>query len=207
MDLTGLVDDATLHRMQEAAAGKDVRRHLRIGTARPGDVGFLRATVKSVAPARTFRRKNGSEGLIGRVALDDGTGEVEAVLWDDQNRLTRDGTLAPGKTVDLVGVAVQEGWRGGLELSLETAQVHAVAQQASTLTGTLSAFGDTDVVDGRFQAEMTLATPAGDVHIIVWDELVKQLRDLGVHSTVTLEGATAHPLLEGWYLGDGARLL
>ena len=87
MDLDGLVESATLERMRRAASGEDVRRMLRIASLRPGDVGVLRARVASVAPARTFRRKNGTEGLVGRVTFDDGTGEVDGVLWDDLNRL------------------------------------------------------------------------------------------------------------------------
>lgn len=207
MDLDGLVESATLERMRRAEAGDDVRRVLRIASLRPGDVGVLRARVASVAPARTFRRKNGTEGLVGRVTFDDGTGEVDGVLWDDLNRLTRDGTLAPGKTVELAGVVVQDGWRGGLELSLEAATVTEVpASSAGRLAGVIDDLGTTDIVEGRFQAEMGLRTAEGSVRVVVWDELVKELRDRGVGAEVTLEPATPHPLLDGWYLADGARL-
>lgn len=207
MDLTGLVDDATAQRAARAAAGEDVRRRLRIAALKPGDVGVLQATVRSIAPPRTFRRKNGSEGLIGRVTFDDGTGEVDGVLWDDLNRLTRDGTLATGKAVELAGVVVQEGWRGGIELALDAASIKEMPAPGTTLRGRLTTIGHTDIVDGRFQAEMVVVTDAGEAHVMVWDDLVKALRELGEGAQVALADVTPHPLLDGWFLADGARLL
>lgn len=203
MDLRNLVDEATQERLAHLQAGHDVSRRLRIATMRPGDVGVLEATVRTTAPARTFRRKNGTEGLVGRVTLDDGTGEVDAVLWDDMNRLTRDGTLSPGQSVRMRGVAVQEGWRGGIELSLESAQIDAISiAEPAALTGTITHIADTQIVEDRFQADITLETSGGPATVVVWDDAIKEARAIGVGGAWSLQ-ATPHPLLDGWWLAQG----
>lgn len=206
MDLRGRVDDATLARL-DAAKTTDVSRTLRIGQLKPGDVGVLRATVASIAPPRTFSRKNGTEGIVGRVTFHDGTGEADAVLWDDMNRLTRDGTLAVGKQVTLRGAMVDEGWRGGIEISLEAADIEVQDVATSTLRGQHVRIEPTHIVDGRFQAEWVVQTPDGEARVMLWDDLVKEARSFAAGQTVELAGAAPHPLLDGWYLADGAQFV
>lgn len=197
-----LLDEATSQRLRRAKAGEDVARYLRIASLQPGDAGVLRAEVVHVQSPRTFNRRNGTQGLVGRVSLTDGTGEADLVLWDEENRLVRDDTLAPGRHIVIRGVQVKAGYRSGIELALGSATVEAMQKEsAGTLTGTLVDIPATELVEGRFQCQMTLRTAEGEVLIIAWDEAVKALRQAGVGATVELR-ATPHPLLEGVYFVD-----
>lgn len=199
MDLTGLVAPETRERLLRAEAGVDVSRRLRIASLQTGDVGVLAAEVLHVAPTRTFRRKNGTEGLIGQVTLSDGTGEVDLVLWDGENQQVRDGVLRPGANVVLRGIAAKAGYRSGIELSLGAAEVHVATTPATqTLSGALLTLDETTVIDGRFQCQATFETRGRRVGLVAWDEAVKGLLDAGIGAPLTLD-ATPHPMLDDLY--------
>lgn len=206
---TPSLEPATAARLERARAGEDTSVRLRVIALEPGRSGVLEATVRHVAPPRTFQRKRGGEGRLQRVTLDDGTGEVDLVLWDDEARYVRDGPLVPGARVRLAGPSVREGWRGGVELHLGACVPEPVAHGVAVdLVGEVLGFGDTEpVLDGdgpRFRAEVRLRGEAGEVLVVLWDDALKRVRDGGVGTRWRLGGLTPHPALDGWYLGDGA---
>ena len=199
MEWTHLVDADVA-----ARAATPVERRLRIGSIDVGDFGVLQAKVVQVAPAKLFRRRNGSEGLVGRVTLDDGTGEIDLVLWDDENRHARDGTLAPGRAVRLRGATVKAGYRGGVELGLGAAILEPIdADEATSLVGIVGDLPDTRVVGGRFQLELPLRVEGRDVVVVLWDDAVKAARD-GASGRLRIDGVVPHPVLDDWFLGDGS---
>lgn len=203
------LEPATQARLRRARDGEDTSVRLRVITLEPGRSGVLEATVRHVAPARTFARKRGGEGLLRRVTLDDGTGEVDLVLWDDEGRHVRDGPLVPGARVRLRGPLVKEGFRGGVELHLGACVPEPAGQAVAVdLAGEVVELADTEpVLDGagpRFRAEVRFRSDAGDALVVLWDDELKRVRDAGVGSRWRLSGLTPHPALEGWFLGDGA---
>lgn len=205
-----LVEAATAARLARARAGEDVARRLQVGTLAPGEVGVLDVQVRGVAPARTYDRKRGGQGLLQRVTLADASGEVDLVLWDDETRQAKDGPFQPGAFLRLRGAAVKAGHRGGVELALGSALVEPVEPDRSAagpLEGTIRSFGEVRPVGAppalRFTMEVELATPGGVVRLAAWDEAVKQLRAAGVGAEVRLPGAVVNPLLDGWWTVSG----
>ncbi len=128
---------ATRSRLERAQAGEDVRRHLSIATLEPGVFGVLQCTIVQVHPVQTYRRKQGGEGLLGRVRLSDGTREAELVLWDDETMHIRDGTFVAGAGLVLAGATVKPGYRGGLELGLRGASWSIVSPAPPGLRATV----------------------------------------------------------------------
>lgn len=209
MDAAPELDPATLERLERTRAGEDTSLRLRAATLEPGRSGVLEATVRQVSPPRTFQRKRGGEGSLQRVTLDDGTGEVELVLWDDEARFVRDGPLVPGARVRLRGPTVREGWRGGVELHLGACVPEPLDERVAVdVVGEVVGLGETEpVLDGdgpRFRAEVRLRSDAGEVLVVLWDDALKRVRDGGEGTWWSLSGLTPHPALEGWFLGDGA---
>lgn len=161
--------------------------------------GVLDVVVDHLSPPRTFRRKNGSEGTIQRVTLSDATGTIDLVLWDGEGELTKT-DLAPGRHVRIRGPTVKAGWKGGLELGLGSAIIEAAPEVGpAILAGAITAISDTDIIDGRFRADVTLDTATGPCTIVVWDDAVKAARDAGIGGDFSIQ-ATPHPALDGWYL-------
>lgn len=187
-------------RLDRALDGQDEARHLKIGELEVGDWGVIRAHVSHLHPPRAFQRKRGGEGTVGRVALADGSGEVDMVLWDTELQATRD-LLQPGTEVILRGATVKAGWKGGLELGLGSAVIEAAptATELTTIAGEILSIGDTEPIEGRFRADVQLKTEAGEVWVVVWDDAVKEARDAGVGATWTIP-AKKHPVLDDWFI-------
>lgn len=205
-----LLDPAAAARLARARAGEDVARRLKVATLEPGDVGILEVQVRGLAPARTYDRKRGGQGLLQRVTLADASGEVDLVLWDDELRQAKDaaGPFQPGNFLRLRGAAVKAGHRGGVELGLGSAVVESLAPPAAAsaappLEGLLVAFGEVRPVGTppamRFTMEVRLQTASGPLELAAWDDAVKRLRALGEGAKVRIQGAQANPLLDGWW--------
>ncbi len=172
-------------------------RKLTVAQLDVGAWGVLDVVVDHLVPPRTFRRKNGSEGTVQRAVLSDATGTIEMVLWDGEGELTK-GPLAPGQRVRIRGATVKAGWRGGLELGLGSAVLEPFDDDLVRLEGTIVSISDTDIVDGRFRADVVLRTDS-DVSVVVWDDTVKQARDAGIGGHFVVDAAP-HPALDGWYI-------
>jgi hypothetical protein len=215
-----LLRPETAARLSLARAGADPARRLRVATLEPGQAGVLDVEVRAVGPARPYDRRRGGQGLLQRVTLADGTGEVDLVLWDDERRQCQDGPFQPGAFLRLRGVAVKAGHRGGVELGLGSALVEPLpapasasasgavpgtgaATSAGVLEGRLAAIGEVRPVGAppamRFTVEATLETTAGPVQVAAWDQAVKALRAVGVGGRLRIQGAAPNPLLDGWW--------
>jgi hypothetical protein len=109
---------AVAERLDRARSGHDESRHLTVAGLAPGMFGVLNVTIVQVHPIQTYRRKQGGDGLLGRLRVADATGEVELVLWDDETNHIRDGTFGAGVQLRLAGATVKQGFRGGVELGL-----------------------------------------------------------------------------------------
>jgi hypothetical protein len=205
----GLVDAAAWQRLERARAGTDLPNLLRLATLAPGDVGVVEATILQVHPVRSYSRKRGGQGDLGRVTLADASGEADLVLWDDEVRHVRGGLLVPGARVRLRGASVKPGYRGGIELGVGSAVLERIDAPAATLSGTLMSLGETRVLDGppvRFQADAVVLTAGGERSVVLEGDLLRQARS--ARAPVLLDGLAPHPVLVGWLLcPPSARLL
>jgi hypothetical protein len=207
----GLLGPATEARLRQALAGTDVALRLHLGALQAGATGVVEAAVRQVHPVRPYVRKNGGNGLIGKVTLADATGEAVLVLWDDETRLLQDGPFQPGAFLRLQGASVRAGRRGEAELALGAAIVtplEAAASPLSRLEGTFLGVGPTRVTGAppavRFQADAQVQAPGGVAHIALEGEPLRDLRSILPGATVALDGVTAHPVLEGWWIAGPA---
>lgn len=201
-------DDATLLAQVQAGAAPSSAL-LRLGRLEAGQVGVVEAEVRGVGVVRAYNRKRGGQGLLVRATLADATGEADLVLWDDEVRLAQDGPLQLGRRVRLHGPSVKAGRDGRPELGLGSAHVVELPAGPALgegglrrLQGLLLDIGTTLPVGAppllRFKAELVVQTKAGPVRVVAWDDAVKQAREAGVGSHVTVEGAP-NPLLDGWW--------
>ncbi len=189
----GLFDADTLARLDSVR-----ERRLRVADLDVGVWGVIDVVVDQVHPPRTFRRKNGSDGTVSRVTLSDDTGTIDMVLWDGEGELTR-GELAAGKRITIRGPTVKAGWKGGIELGLGAAIIEAKETADTTLRGTIVAIDDTEIVDGRFRAEVELGAKGETWRLVLWDEDIKAARDAGIGGAFAVAGEH-HPSLDGWFI-------
>lgn len=175
-------------------------------------MGIVTAQVGAVGTVRTFTRKNGQEGRMRRVTLQDRSGEADLVLWGDEVLLASEGPLQAGAHVVLRGPTVKPGFREGVELHLGGAAVESVhaPEERLTIEGVLESIDDSKITgtppDVRFHAEARLVTSEGLVNVVVWDDCIKSMRAVLPGATLRIVGATLHPALEGWFVADGATI-
>ncbi len=191
----------TAARLAAHLQGEVAPRTLRAGHLAPGDAGVLRATFVHLVAPREFTRRNGNKGLVARARFADATGEVEMVLWDEEVQVAA--AWRPGQAYRLLGVVARAGYRGGVELSLPPV-IEEIPPELGSLEGRVETMGATEVVDGRFKAEVTLDTQSGPVHVIVWGPVIKEIRAAGVGAVIRLAPVSEHPLLDQHHLGDDA---
>ncbi len=196
-----LVDAPTLARLDAALAGRDEAKRLDVAALEVDAWGVLDVSVDQVHPARPFARKRGGEGLVGRVALRDTTGVIDMVLWDDENRLTVDGPLAPGTRLLVRGATVKAGWKGGLELGLGSAVLEPHPTPGATIIkGTLLERSTAQVVGDppRTKLEVQVEVGGDRVTVVCWDDAIRDVQ-VEIGQTVRIQ-AVPHPALDGYYI-------
>ena len=75
-------------------------------------------TVILAYPSRTFQRREGAQGRVGRFVLQDKTGSVNVVLWDEKAELLDQRRIVPDVTVRINHGYVRAGLDGKPEINV-----------------------------------------------------------------------------------------
>ncbi len=65
--------------------------------------------VTRVYEPRTFQRVDGSQGKVGSLSIQDQTGQIRVVLWDDKVSLLEEGKVRKGAAIQIRGAYVKQG--------------------------------------------------------------------------------------------------
>lgn len=101
-----LFDEEALAMMIVAEEGRNESAVKEIGEIEPGDGATITGEVIDTGTLRTFKKGNG-EGRVRNVRLDDGTGTVKLVLWDEDTDLVGD-TIELGGQLRVINGYVQD---------------------------------------------------------------------------------------------------
>jgi len=75
--------------------------------------------IKSVYPASTFKRRDGTAGKVMRLRLEDETGQITAVVWNE--KVEQLGEVKIGDSLQVTDARVKERIHGQLEFHVENA--------------------------------------------------------------------------------------
>jgi replication factor A1 len=94
----------------ELAKKEPVVRELRIEDLIPGmsNVDIIGRVTRIYEP-RTFERMDGSGGRVANLLLQDKTGQIRVVLWNDKVSLVEEGKIQKGETLQIRGAYVRQG--------------------------------------------------------------------------------------------------
>lgn len=112
----GLLEEEAAALLVVDALGRNEVAFRRVEDLYEGGDALLQVTVKAVGEARTFERKDGTEGRVVNLTVSDASGEVNLALWDEEVDLVADGTLAVGSRLRIIDGYVRRG-PFGLEVS------------------------------------------------------------------------------------------
>ncbi|MEM3421649.1 MAG: DUF2240 family protein, partial [Candidatus Hadarchaeum sp.] len=203
-------------------------RPLRIEDLLPGmsKVDILARVVRIQEP-REFQRPGGKPGQVGSLVLQDATGEIRLVLWNDKASILKQGGLKKGDIIKVQGAYVREGWDKRPELSLGARGTislcpdHPLAEELPPLSRSLTKIADlashlveVDVVgrvvtssEVRFfdrpdgtpgkVATLILMDDTGQVRVSLWDDWAEAAKEISRGDVVMLENAAVRQGLGG----------
>lgn len=163
-------------------------------------------TVVLAYPSQTFQRRDGAQGRVGRFILQDETGSVKVVLWDEKAELLDQRRVVPGATVRVNHGYIRAGLDGRPEVNVGR-RGSLVIQAPSTEPGqrpvtshkkighvterdlfvsligfvvsasTPSTFTRSDGRLGRV-ARLQIGDETGQIRVVLWDEKAEVAEEL-----------------------------
>lgn len=201
---------------------------LRIEDLLPGmsKVDLLARVVRIQEP-REFQRSGGRPGQVGSLVLQDSTGEIRLVLWDEKTSVLRQGGLKKGDIIRVQGAYVREGLDKRPELSLGARgtislcpdhplarELPPLAKSRVKLADLASHMVEVDVLgrvvtcsevriferpDGTTGkvATLILMDETGQVRVSLWDDWAEAAKEISRGDVVMIENATVRQGLGG----------
>ena len=168
---------------------------------------------------RTFERMDGSAGRVANLMLQDKTGQIRVVLWDDKASLIEEGKIQKGTALRVKGAYIRQGINQQPELNVglrssvipnpddpRTAELPLLQEMKVKVADLKPELADVDVL-GRvialseprtFErpdsttgkvATLMLTDATGQVRVSLWDERAELVRNLKRGDVVKLENA------------------
>jgi len=74
--------------------------------------------IKDIYNIRTFNKKDGSEGHVGSFLLNDNSGDIRVVLWDDHVRILNNKEFVKNELVKIINGYAKQGINGRIEVQI-----------------------------------------------------------------------------------------
>jgi replication factor A1 len=162
--------------------------------------------VQQVYPVSTFERSNGSQGKVMRLQLDDGTGQITAVFWNEKTDEL--GDIERGVSLQILNGRVKEGLNGQLELhvgkstQIETSRtakkvkVADIREEGSPITveGVVATTPKTTQVTTACNEKVKvtffdLEDNTGKIRVSVWRKLTEVVKNIGMETQIRINNA------------------
>ncbi|WGI17580.1 OB-fold nucleic acid binding domain-containing protein [Methanonatronarchaeum sp. AMET-Sl] len=103
----------------------------------PGKQYDITANITGIQPTKTFQKKDGSNGKVKNIYLDDGTQEIRAALWNEQTEKTKD--LQVGDIIRIEDARAKEGYQDDIELSIGwSSTIKKIENEIKEIQGNIS---------------------------------------------------------------------
>jgi len=172
----------------------------------------IEGVIMGHSPPSTFTRKDGTEGKVARLNLEEGGRQIIAVLWDD--KVDEVGKLGDGTRVRIIGANSKVRQGGGFEVHLNRSSEVEVLEEgvlpheplsqwskigelrdgmrSVSVAGRVTSVGEPreftrkDGTKGRV-ASVVLEDETGVIRLSLWDDDVNALGDMPVGTVVAVE--------------------
>lgn len=189
-----LFDEQTLATLIVDELGRNTEGHVKINDLHPGIECTVTGMITSIAEPKTFQRKNGGSGKLGKCILTDETGSVPLILWNEDVGYIEKQTIKQNTMVTIINGYTKKGYNGlevnvgrwsKLEISDETHTPKSLNNEtmhaSEEITGTIQDIQPTTIFfkdDGTegFLTKITLNTQKGSQNLMIWDKQVKHIQ-------------------------------
>ena len=191
--------------------GRNKNSYKKIKNLEPNIDCSIHATIAEIQEPRTFTKKNGKPGQLVELTIQDDTGTIPLILWnDDVQRTTKDGDLKLGTPINVINAYTRTSYTGELQLNLGRWSERQIndskhnkkeeEDQKIHLTGILTEKQPTTPhinTDGSvtFTSTISLKTKNSKQPstIRLENKQVKTLQDIPIGSILTLQNLTKTP--------------
>jgi len=172
----------------------------------------IEGVVMGRSPPSNFTRKDGNEGKVGRLILEEGGKQVPLVLWDE--KVEEVGQLSDGTRIRVTGASSKVRQGGGFEIHLNRSSEVEILEEgvlpreplsqwskigelrdsmrSVSVAGRVTSVGESheftrkDGTKGRV-ASVVLEDETGVIRLSLWDDDVNALGDMPVGTVVAVE--------------------
>lgn len=185
-----LLDEETLALLIVDSLGRNQENICKITDIKSGIECTVFGKVTRINEARSFNRKNGTNGRVVNLEISDETGTCGLVLWNRDVDLVKNKTIKKNSNLKIINGYVKDGYNGielnlgryGLiEVSEEEIDVKKSSVKKDTVKGEIidvqpsKAFFRDDGEFG-FVTKLKLKTDDDTKEITIWDEKVKEIQ-------------------------------
>ena len=164
--------------------------------------------VESVYPAKTFKRRDWTEGKLASILVTDSTGSVRAVLWDKKVNIIEKGKIQRDQTVRVSHAYVRQGQDGKPELHVgDKGNVKVLAEATKklseitsggpmTVEGTVATVPEVrEVTTSRNEtvkvANFELSDETGKLRVSAWRNMADAVKGLSVGAKIRMRNIYA----------------
>ena len=199
-----LFDEETSALLIVDELGRNQENICKINSLKPGVECTVHGCISKVKTQRSFNRKNGSNGRVANLELNDETGSCGLVLWDRDVDLVKNKTIQVGTNVKIINGYIKDGYTGievnigrwGL-IEVEPGDIPKVdgvkvdlknndfSGEIVEVMPTTAFFKDTG--EFGFVAKIVVKNKDGRHLLTIWDEKVKEIQKYKVGDKISID--------------------
>ena len=195
----GLIDDDTIALLIVDELGRNKENICKIIDIKDGGECTLTGKVTRINDARSFSRKNGSNGEVVNLELSDETGKCTLVLWNNDVELIKNKKIRKGSNIK-----VKNGYRG-LEINVGKYGLIDILEEKELKIKKINNFENGNIFEGKiidiqptraffknngdfgFVTNVKMKSRIEEVEITVWDEKVKEIKKFKIGDIIRIE--------------------
>ena len=169
----------------------------------------LTGQVVSVYPAKTFKRRDWTEGKLASMIISDSSGSLRAVLWDNKVDLIENGKIQQKQTVRIEHGYTRQGQNGRLEVHIgekgrikiltnTTKKLAEITETEGPITveGTISTMPDFKEVNTSRNERVTVASfqlsdKTGKLRVSAWRNIAETVKGLKAGTKIKIKNIYA----------------
>lgn len=183
--------------------GRNTQPQTTIKHMQPNQEYTITGAISAIYPEHTFTRKNGYNGRVQNIDIQDSTGICRVVLWNDDVELIKQHNITKGTTIKLINGYTKSG-RNGIEIHLgkwgmletfnqtDEKEESTTPQSTTEITGILQNREPSrpffkDNGEFGFITKINLQTKTENYTVILWNEKVKEIQQFNIGDTLKIE--------------------
>jgi replication factor A1 len=184
--------------------GRNKENICKIADIKDGVECTLAGKVIKINDTRSFNRKNGSNGKVVNIELEDETGKCTLVLWNNDVDLVKNKKIKKGSNVKIINGYVKNGYTG-LEINVGKYGLLEILKEDELIIKRINNSENENIFEGKitnieptrsffkdngefgFVTNICMKSNEKEVEITVWDEKVKEIKKFKKGDTLRIE--------------------